>query len=291
MRRVPYGGVDVIEDNGQADDDLVDFGRRRRRSGPADWSFARRPKWLLSHLFALTLIVGFVSAGFWQIDRLGQRQDSNTRIESRALQAPAPLASVLGADEDALDFVAVSASGRFIESELTRVANRSQDGRGGDWSVGLFETTDGQLLVVNRGFVLRSETSAEAPDSEVEINGFLRLTRTKGWLGGNDNPEAERMPRLNIDDVVVRLEAAGIQAEDRTVPLWLQLEFVDGMEPDAANGQGAAVDAVVTPRTVPLDALSSGNHLSYAVQWFSLAALSIVIYGLMLRRISTRAAV
>ena len=198
---------------------------------------------------------------------------------------------MLGADEDALDFVAVSASGRFIESELTRVANRSQDGRGGDWSVGLFETTDGQLLVVNRGFVLRSETSAEAPDSEVEINGFLRLTRTKGWLGGNDNPEAERMPRLNIDDVVVRLEAAGIQAEDRTVPLWLQLEFVDGMEPDAANGQGAAVDAVVTPRTVPLDALSSGNHLSYAVQWFSLAALSIVIYGLMLRRISTRAAV
>ena len=287
-RRVPSDVVDVIEDNGRADDDLSDTGRRRRPSGPADWSFAHRPKWVLSHLFALTLIVGFASAGFWQIDRLGQRQDSNERIESRALQAPMPLTSALGVADEELDFVAVSATGRFIDSELARVANRSQDGRGGDWSVGIFETNDGQLLVVNRGFVLRSETSAEAPDAEVEIGGFLRLTRTKGWIGGNDNPEAERMPRLNLDDVTVRLEAAGIEADGRTIPLWLQLESIDGLEPDDLNGQGAAVDAVVVPRPVPLDALGNGNHLSYAVQWFSLAALSIVIYGLMLRRISTR---
>jgi surfeit locus 1 family protein len=281
--------VEVIDDSGRPDDDLIDFGHRRP-SGPGDWSFARRPKWIVSHLFAATLIVAFVGAGLWQLDRLGQRQDSNDRIEARALQSPVPLTSVLGAPDDALDFVAVSSTGRFIESELTRVANRSQDGRGGDWSVGVFETNDGQLLVVNRGFVLRSEIAAEAPGGEVEINGFLRLTRTKGWIGGTDNPEAERMPRLNVDDVVVRLEAAGIRAEGRTIPLWLQLDSVDGLEPDAQNGQDPAVDAVVTPRPVPLDALSNGNHFSYAVQWFSLAVLSIVIYGLMLRRISTRSA-
>lgn len=242
----------------------------------------------MSHLFAATLIVAFVGAGLWQLDRLGQRQDNNDRIESRALQVPEPLASVLGAPDDALDFVAVSTRGRFIDSELTRVANRSQDGRGGDWSIGIFETSDGELLIVNRGFVLRSETSAQAPEGEVEIDGFLRITRTKGWVGGNDDPEAERMPRLNVDDVIVRLEAVGMDADDRTIPVWLQLESIDGLEPDVANGRSGAVDAVVTPRPIPLDGLGEGNHLSYAIQWFSLAVLSVVIYGLMLRRISTR---
>lgn len=270
--------------------------RRRHYTGPADWTFVRSPKWILSHLFALSLIVTFIVAGFWQLSRLGDRRDANELIEARALQQPVPLADVLassanvGPDEvgEALDFTAVSVEGRFVVSELTRVANRSQDGRGGDWSVGLFETADGQLVVVNRGFMLRSEITAEAAEGEVVLEGFLRRTRTRGWIGGDDNPEAERMPRLNVDEVVVRAEAAGVSASERTVSLWLQLEQVDGAAPDAANQAGAVVEAVITPRPVPLDDLGEGDHFSYAVQWFSMAALSVLIYGLMLRRIARR---
>lgn len=266
--------------------EVIDTGRRRV-TGPADWSFLRRPRWILSHLFAATLIVAFVGAGFWQLDRLEQRQDSNARVESRALQVAVPLETVVGADGDELDFVAVTSTGRFIESELARVANRSQDGRGGDWAVGIFETDGGQLLAVNRGFVLRSETVAAAPEGNVELEGFLRLSRTKGWIGGNDNPDADRMPRLNIDDLTTRLDAAGLGDGRPLVPLWLQLSTIDGVSP-AAVSPDAGVDAVVTPRPVPLDDLSEGNHLSYAVQWFLLATLSVVVYGLLLRRIARR---
>lgn len=287
--------VDVVEDSppGKGEVGEIIETRRRHSTGPADWSFVRSPKWVLSHLFALTLIVAFVVAGFWQLSRLGDRQDSNQRIEDRALQAPVPLDALLTASFDeeigeALDFVAVTVSGSFVESELARVANRSQDGRGGDWSVALFETADGQLLAVNRGFVLRSETAATAPSGEVTLEGFLRRTRTKGWIGGDDDPAAERMPRLNIDDITVRAEAAGFEADGRTVPLWLQLRLVDGDVPDSGNDDGSLVDATVVPRPVPLDDLGEGNHFSYAVQWFSMAALSVLIYGLMLRRIATR---
>jgi len=290
--------VDVVEEAkaGKGEIGEIIETRRRHYSGRADWNFVRSPKWILSHLFALSLIVAFIVAGFWQLSRLGDRQDSNERIESRALQASMPASEVLRSVGDlspndlgeALDFTSVSATGRFVVSELTRVANRSQDGRGGDWSVGLFETADGQLFVVNRGFLLRSELAAEAPDGEVTIEGFLRRTRTKGWIGGDDNPEAERMPRLNVDDVIVRAEAAGIDAGDRTIGLWLQLDQVDGVPPDAVNEAGSVVEAVTVPRPVPLDDLSEGDHFSYAVQWFSLAALSVLIYGLMLRRIARR---
>lgn len=288
--------MDVIEESqpGKGEVGEIIETRRRHHSGPADWGFVRSPKWILSHLFALTLIVTFVIAGFWQLSRLGDRQDANERIEDRALQSPVAINEALGSAEtagahdiaDALDFIAVSVSGRFIESELTRVANRSQDGRGGDWSIGLFEASDGQLLVVNRGFVLRSEMTADAPSEDVVLEGFLRRTRTKGWIGADDDPGAERMPRLNVDDVIVRAEAAGASAAGRTVSVWLQLESIDGVAPDVVNEAGSLVEAVVVPRPVPLDDLGEGNHFSYAIQWFSMAALSVLIYGLMLRRIA-----
>lgn len=301
---VRFGAVEVVEERQPGPGEVGEIieTSRRRSTGPADWSFARRPKWILSHLFALTLIVSFVGAGFWQLDRLDQRQASNSTVEERALAAPVPVESALfgvdlasGVEGDTadqlgldLDFVAVTAVGRFIDPELARVANRSQDGRGGDWVVSLFETVDGDLLVVNRGFVLRSESVAPTGDEPVTIDGFLRRTRTKGWIGSDDDPSAERMPRLNVADVVVRAEADGVAAEGRTVPLWFQLAAVDGQAPDLNNPAGEILDAEVVPRPVPLDDLGEGNHFSYAVQWFSLAALSVLIYSLMLRRIARR---
>lgn len=286
--------MEVIEETTDA---AIDAQRGSRTTGAADWSFVRQPKWILSHLFALALIVSFVSAGLWQVDRLGQRRDGNARIEARALQASMPLDAALQsagwdgvtleAPADDLDFVAVSVTGQFIDSDFTRVANRSQNSRGGDWSVGIFETDSGLVLAVNRGFVLRSETVAGAPNGVVELEGVLRLSRTKGWIGGTDNPDADRMPRLNIDDFTVRAYAAGLMGGRSVVPMWLQLTAVDGVAPDAASTD-AEVEAVVVPRPIPLDDLGEGNHFSYAVQWFLLATLSVVIYSLMLRRIAQR---
>lgn len=290
--------MDVVEERkpGKGEVGEIIETRRRHYTGPADWTFVRSPKWILSHLFALTLIIGFIVAGFWQLGRLGDRQDANARIEARALQAPTPIEEALAAAGDvslddlgeALDFTAVSVTGRFVAPELARVANRSQDGRGGDWSVALFEALDGQLLVVNRGFVLRSEITAGVPDGEVVLEGFLRRTRTKGWIGGTHDPAAERMPRLNVDDAIERADLAGFAAAGRTIDLWLQLDLVDGVAPDAVNQAGAVVEAEIVPRPVPLDELGEGDHFSYAVQWFSMAALSVLIYGLMLRRIARR---
>lgn len=254
---------------------------------------------MLSHLFALGLVILFIWAGFWQLDRLDQKQDTNRTIEDRALVEPRPLREVLdGADPDSLvadslDYVAVSVSGRFLDSETVRVANRSEDGRGGDWVVATFETTDGNVLLVNRGFLLRPEPTAPAPSEVVELEGWLRATRTKGWIGADDTGEGRRVPRLNVDDITERLMAEGDSGP--VVPLWLQLETVDGTDPSliertTAPGDGLIAGEAVaaTPRPIPLEGLDEGNHFGYAIQWFALAALSIVIYTLMLRRFSVR---
>ena len=234
--------------------------------------------WILSHAFAALLIVGFVWAGFWQLGRLDERRAANFLIESRALVSPSVFGDV-SVEPDLFDFVAVSVSGHFIDGEVVRVANRSQDGRGGDWIVATFEASSGQILAVNRGFLLRSEETAPVPAGEVELSGWLRRTRTKGWIGAQDSGVGERVPRLNIEDIESRL---GVQL----VPGWLQLSEIDGQDPSLANGVNESDPGVVTPRPVALDDLDEGSHFSYAMQWFAFAALSASVYVLLLRKLA-----
>ncbi len=240
-------------------------------SSAFDWGRVTTAKWWLSHLFALSLIAGFLWAGFWQVDRLQERIETNELVESRALAEPIDLDSALAGDAGAqdpaaLDFVAVAATGRFVQDEVVRVANRSFDGAAGDWLVGLFETRAGERILVNRGFITRVATPADAPTGEVVLEGWLRESREKGFIGAADTGSGERVPRLNVDDIGARLG-------ESVAPVWLQQsnDFVPEL----------------FPSPLPLDSLDRGNHLSYAVQWFIFAALSIVIYGLLVRRVAS----
>ena len=48
------------------------------------------PRWLFGHLLALSLIGLFISFGFWQLRRLGQRDTANALLESRLTAEPQP---------------------------------------------------------------------------------------------------------------------------------------------------------------------------------------------------------
>jgi surfeit locus 1 family protein len=242
--------------------------------GVRDWSFARRPRWLVSHLFVGSLIVVFVWAGFWQLARLDDRRVQNDAIRDRSTAEPTSLAAALRAVPNradtysGLDYRAVVEEGRFVEGEAVRVANRSQDGLGGDWVVGLFETTSGDLLLVNRGFAGRDEPARNVSSDVRTISGWLRISQTKdGFFGATDTGVGDRVPRLDTEAVAARLGRP-------LAPVWLQL---------AGEPTGDA------PDPVPLPAISEGNHFSYAMQWFIFAVLGTVVYGLVLwRRAGTR---
>ncbi len=50
---------------------------------PPDYSFLWKPRWILSHVFILALVVTFVNLGFWQLRRLDERRTYNALVESR----------------------------------------------------------------------------------------------------------------------------------------------------------------------------------------------------------------
>ena len=237
------------------------------RSSSVDWRFARRPFWVFSHLFALTVVSLFVAFGLWQLDRLADRRQANELIEARtATTVELSAAPAAGADGAALDYQAVEATVRYVDGDFVRVANRSQGGVAGEHVVAIAELADGSLLAVNRGFVpVNADLALDpVPDGPVPVAGWLRATVERGAIGAVDQGDSDRLPRLDTERIGFRLGT-------ELPPVWLQL---------AGDGDGEPA----FPDPVPLPPLDDGPHRSYAIQWFTFAILGVAFYLALLRR-------
>lgn len=238
------------------------------------YRFALRPLWILSHLFALSCVVAFVALGLWQLDRHDERAERNATIEARAELSAVPVADALaeaGGDDDALRFRTVSASGTYGERDLL-VDNRSKDGLPGAWILTPLRLDDGSTLVVNRGFQFNDGGRVEpepAPDGPVAIEG----TATP-WEG---------------DDCGVRTDDAGDPVGMACLRRSAAEEAFGGeVLPVVVQRQTSDPPAADALAPVPLPELDAGPHRSYAVQWFIFAALTAVVYVLILRRVAHR---
>ncbi|HSP05015.1 MAG TPA: SURF1 family protein [Acidimicrobiales bacterium] len=238
------------------------------------YRFALRPLWILSHLFALACVVAFVGLGLWQLDRHDQRAERNATIEARADLPADPIADALrdaGDDDEALRFRTVAASGTYGEGDLL-VDNRSKDGLPGAWVLTPLVLDDGTTLVVNRGFQFNDGGRVDpepAPDGPVSIEGTATTWEDDGCgVRRDDAGEPVGMACL-------RRSAAEEAFGGDVLPVVVQRQ----------TSTPPAADALAP---VPLPELDAGPHRSYAVQWFIFAALTAIVYVLILRRVAHR---
>lgn len=244
------------------------------------YAFAWRPKWVLSHVLVLALIVAMVNLGFWQLRRLDERRDNNARIESRSVEPVEPLAEVLDPDADPTDIERardriVTASGHYETGGDVVVRNRSLDGQSGAWVVTPLQLDDGSAVIVSRGWVpVTGEQplpeEAAAPPGAVEVTGRIQSTQERGRFGPVD-PAEGRLDRISRVDVA-RL---GGQVDPELYPVWIQL----GEQSPAAGD---------LPAPVPPVERDDGPHLGYAVQWFVFSLIALCGYPLVLRRVARR---
>jgi surfeit locus 1 family protein len=245
------------------------------------YAFAREPKWILSHLCVLLLVVVMILLGFWQLDRLQQKKDRNALVTARQEEPVAPVTDIVSADDPSdvggdVRFREATATGVYDEDAQVLVRNRTFDGAPGSWVLTPLVLQDGTAIVVNRGWVPVTGEQvlspvAAPPPGEVDVQGLLEQTQNRGSFGPTD-PSGEVLDTLSRVD----LERLQEQVDEDLFPVWLQLETQD---PPPGN----------QPTPVEPPELSEGPHLGYAVQWFTFTLIALVGYPIILRRRARRA--
>lgn len=237
----------------------------------SDWTFIRRPVWLVGHLVAAVAVIVFVSAGLWQLDRHEQRRSLDAELEDRLATPAVPLASLLERQPEEIRYRLVTATGKFEPSEEVILVLQPRRGVAGHHVLTPLIVAPGRAVIVDRGWVPfeldEPGDSRFAPVSgEVTVSGHVLMTQTRG----RSVPEEGDLTQIGRVD----LERLDRQMDLELTPVYLQLTEPAGLAEDL-------------PLIVPLSVLEdAAPHLSYAVQWFLFAAVVIVGYAVLMRRTS-----
>lgn len=236
----------------------------------------RRPgRWAL-RIIAVLLIVLFAGLGSWQVQRLQWKLALIERVESRVHSAPAapPPPARWGQLSAASDeYRRVKLSGVFLYQFTTPVQAVSELGSG-YWLLTPMCTSDGFIVLVNRGFVPMADglldrypgkradagapvcTPSLAPRHDVV--GLLRVSEPHGgFLRENDLQHNRWYSR----DVAAIAQARGLY---NVAPYFV----------DAAQDQDPA-DAPDHPTGGLTVITFHNNHLVYAFTWYALALMVI----------------
>jgi len=222
-------------------------------------------------LITLVLLALFVSLGRWQWHRGEAKQAVWAEYERNAASVP------LGTREfDTLDrFARIELSGVFEPEHQFLLDNRSHAGQPGYEVLTPFRTSDGRLVMVNRGWVPFSGYRDRLPDvsmadTAATISGRIDELPSGGLASGHAAPDSNaswpKVTSFPTHDELAR--ALGGKLQYRLLLLDPQI-------------QGGYVREWSPPGMPP------SRHFSYAIQWWGFAVVLLVLYfGLNFRKVS-----
>jgi surfeit locus 1 family protein len=216
---------------------------------------------VLAALGILVVVAVCVRLGIWQLDRRDQRLARNAAIAER-MAAPSTELGAAPLDTAGLLHRAVSARGVYDHDRSLVLGGRSHRGVPGVHVLTPLHLEAGAILV-NRGWV-------PAPDAAtVDLAAVHRPATTR--VAGVLVPFPEVPPTEPGDTFRTRwfrLDGGAIRAQYPypVAPVYLQ---------QIGPGEATA-DYGLQPLPLDPPALDAGPHLSYAVQWFSFAAIFLV---------------
>lgn len=246
---------------------------------PTDWKFARRPGWILSHLFVLACVVTFIFLANWQLNRLHGRRDVNRLIEAREQASPDPLDSLIPATataDDAADLAyrRVTVTGHYDTANQVLIRNRTRNNSDpGWWLMTPLVSDDGTTAVaVNRGWVPYAIDENGSLDQFAPPTGTVTVTglalATQNRVSGPYDPATGTLRTLSRVDI----NRWRHQVPYTFFPVYVSLQ------------SSVPAQAGDLPEPVPPPELGDGPHLNYAGQWLIFATLTIIVYPLLLRR-------
>jgi len=228
--------------------------------------FLLRPGWL-----ALTVVVfAFAVCCFtllspWQFSRNAEREAQNAALHASFTASPAPLAQVLPpgtAPDQRTEWHLVSLTGSYLPAAEVVARLRTVQGEGAFEVLTPFRTTDGPVVLVDRGYVRLDDKSGvlpypAPPPGTVQLTARVRVNETdpKNRDAFADASTGGRLQSYVVDSRVV---ARATKLDIR--PGYFQLDV----------GQPGVLGALPLPQT------DSGPFFSYALQWIAFGVMALL---------------
>jgi cytochrome oxidase assembly protein ShyY1 len=229
-------------------------------------SFARWSGW-----FALVLIfaTGTVFLSSWQFDRREEKVDQIELVQNNYNAPVSSLDQVVTGDElpPQNEWLRVELVGNYLTEHVYLVRNRPLNGQPGFLQLVPFETTQGEIIAIERGW-MPTGNRQDSPDFIPEVESEQKAITVR--LRPNE-PEVNRgAPEGQIENINLPRfsEVTGLEVEEN---FYGRLAFEVPASSEYAN-------------PMPMPRMDEGNHLSYALQWILFGIMSFVAFGWALRQ-------
>lgn len=218
-------------------------------------------------LAALVLVPLFIAAGQWQWNKAAAKAALQNELEARGAE-PALLLPPTRVDAQSLHYRKILARGRFEPQHQVLIDNRIYRGQAGYYVITPLHLEGSALRVlVNRGWVpaaayRRAPPQIDTPSESISLSGTATLPGTRFFTLGKDEAAlapGEQSVWQNLD-----VERYAKAVNFPIQPVILQLD------PDASVGGFV--------RDWPRADDRRQTNLGYALQWWSFAATTVVLW-------------
>jgi len=234
----------------------------------------RRGGLLLPGVVVLGALAVLIGLGTWQLERKAWKEGLIETLEQRLAADPVALPSPeqwpnLSPAENEFRRVVVYATFEPNDEALvytTGSAFRPDVTGLGYWVFAPAKLANGAAVVLNRGFIPEGERNPSTHSvlaGRVPLVGVMRWPDPRGWFTPSDDPGR------NLWFVRDHLAMAAAKGWGEVAPFFVELETPSGY----AN----------LPRYGRLKVSLRNDHLQYALTWYGLAAVLVIVAGLWMR--------
>jgi len=241
---------------------------------------ASRAGLVVPSLVALVALVAFIGLGTWQVQRKAWKGGLIDTLERRLAAEPAALppreqwANLDAADDEfrRVKFLATFIPGAEALVYASASALRSDVSGQGYWIFAPARTPSGALVVVNRGFVPdgRQDPATRAAGEivgPIQMIGAMRWPEPRGTFSPADEPGRNLW---FVRDQMAIAAAKGWgqgpgQEQGEVAPFFVELEA-----PEPPGG---------LPHPGALKVNLRNEHLQYAITWYGLAVVVVVMFA------------
>lgn len=216
---------------------------------------------------ALLLALGTARLGFWQLDRAKEKTALEHALEQQA-KLPPLLSSDFLRDASLWQQIHrnVELQGQWLDDKTVYLDNRTHHGQHGFWVMTPFRWAPGQLVWVQRGWVVRDPVDASKSGPVETMNSNTLIT-------GRISNGLSHMVELNKQDTQV--SASGIKIQVNLDRAQMQSMVADNVNAVVVQ---TGTDSEGLRRDWQVVAVNSEKNKAYAFQWFCLSGLTALLY-------------